>query len=327
MTAARSLGDTKSLIVDAIWSRQLAARTAELLTDEGRQSLDAEALALVERAAACCSNIADDNDNKRRRLRPLLEAAAISVDSGDATARFGGDLVRSVDFWIRSKDLDAALAVARDEGYMRVGGATSSADARHHAQSVLVEADDHDSRLVLRWERGTAARIEGRLRRLTHTGSVSPPTYVATPIELVEPLLRLGAISSADTVIDLGCGDGRVLAEAARTIGCRCRGVEQEISLVDQARANVAAASVDHLVSIESGAIEDADLRDVTVAFLFLPPHHLPVALERLRVRLGSGAQIIAHEHTRLEGVPDPDRVEPIIGSNSLTVGYLWTVA
>ena len=40
--------------------------------------------------------------------------------------------------------------------------------------------------------------------------------YVPTPPHVVSRLLKLGSLRAGDVVYDLGCGDGRVLREAAK---------------------------------------------------------------------------------------------------------------
>ena len=50
--------------------------------------------------------------------------------------------------------------------------------------------------------------------------------YVPTPHDVVAKMLKLAKVTKKDVVYDLGCGDGRIVVTAARTIGCRCVGVE-----------------------------------------------------------------------------------------------------
>jgi len=60
----------------------------------------------------------------------------------------------------------------------------------------------------------------------------SPPRYilapyVPTPPEVVERMLDLAGVTAADTVYDLGCGDGRIAIAAAQR-GARAVGVDIE---------------------------------------------------------------------------------------------------
>ena len=39
-------------------------------------------------------------------------------------------------------------------------------------------------------------------------------------------MLEVADVKKTDVVYDLGCGDGRIVATAARNYGCRCVGVD-----------------------------------------------------------------------------------------------------
>ena len=50
-----------------------------------------------------------------------------------------------------------------------------------------------------------------------------PPdvVYVPTPPAVVSAMLKLAGVGARDVIYDLGCGDGRIVIEAARTYGAR----------------------------------------------------------------------------------------------------------
>ena len=56
--------------------------------------------------------------------------------------------------------------------------------------------------------------------------------FLSTPSDLIPALLELADVTSEDTVADLGCGDARILVEAAVRTGCRSIGVETDPDLV-----------------------------------------------------------------------------------------------
>ncbi len=81
----------------------------------------------------------------------------------------------------------------------------------------------------------------------------APPPHDSTnslaPFAPTEPRRAVVALNAArvredDVLYDLGCGDGSVLVEAAKTIGCRCVGVELDAALVAECRENAAANGV-----------------------------------------------------------------------------------
>src|SRR5947208_3618159 len=50
--------------------------------------------------------------------------------------------------------------------------------------------------------------------------------YVPTEVEVVEKMLDMAKVTKDDIVYDLGCGDGRVVAIAAKNFGARGVGVD-----------------------------------------------------------------------------------------------------
>jgi len=62
--------------------------------------------------------------------------------------------------------------------------------------------------------------------------------YVPTPQNVVEEMLRMARVTSADIVWDLGSGDGRIPITAAQLYGARGFGVEIDHRLVLLAREN-----------------------------------------------------------------------------------------
>ncbi len=89
--------------------------------------------------------------------------------------------------------------------------------------------------------------------------------------EYEEQILPLAAheLAGARRVLDIGCGDGRLVSAAATQFGCRGIGVERDGDLVELARELVRSGGVDDLVTIEHGDARSVDLSDVTVALVF----------------------------------------------------------
>src|SRR6185436_10577328 len=58
-----------------------------------------------------------------------------------------------------------------------------------------------------------------------YPGNLDVP-YVPTHQATVEAMLRVAGVGANDFVIDLGCGDGRILVTAAKKYGARGFGVD-----------------------------------------------------------------------------------------------------
>lgn len=68
--------------------------------------------------------------------------------------------------------------------------------------------------------------------------------YVPTPPAVVEAMLKLGRIQPEDFVIDLGCGDGRIVVAAAAKFGARGMGYDLNPERIAEANANAKQAGV-----------------------------------------------------------------------------------
>ncbi|EWM24303.1 hypothetical protein Naga_100047g15 [Nannochloropsis gaditana] len=81
-------------------------------------------------------------------------------------------------------------------------------------------------------------------------GVVSP--FVCTKTEKLEAILDSCAhrLSQNAVLMDVGCGDGAFLMQAARRFGCRCFGVEIDERLVAQARIRATENQLAHLIDI-----------------------------------------------------------------------------
>jgi SAM-dependent methyltransferase len=125
------------------------------------------------------------------------------------------------------------------------------------------------------------------------SASIGWPFWAGTSDDRVDEALRLAGLRPGERLLDLGCGDGRVLLRAAEAFGAEVSGVELDPGLVATARQRLAAAGID-------GTVLEADFElvpiEADVVFAFLSP----ATLQRLRPRLA--------------GLPSPVRV--------VTTGY-----
>ncbi len=120
--------------------------------------------------------------------------------------------------------------------------------------------------------------------------------YLATPLPVVEAMLRLAEVKPGETVYDLGCGDGRILVTAVEKFGARGVGVELDKEVLALARENVRQHALEQRVRLMQGNMFAADVRPADVVALYL----LPEALGRLRPllerQLRPGARVVTHD-------------------------------
>ncbi|MBN1362125.1 MAG: cellulase family glycosylhydrolase [Sedimentisphaerales bacterium] len=142
--------------------------------------------------------------------------------------------------------------------------------------------------------------------------------YVPTPMVVVDKMLELAQVKEDDLLYDLGCGDGRIVVEAAKRYGCRAVGYDINPVRVQEARENVAENNVGHLVRIEHQDVFTLDLSDADVITLYLLPS-LNVKLIPQLEQLKPGARIVSHDFDMRGVIPDE-----VVNMNGHTV-YLWT--
>lgn len=119
--------------------------------------------------------------------------------------------------------------------------------------------------------------------------------FVPTPMAAVDRMIVMAELKPGETVYDLGCGDGRIVVEAARRHGVKAVGVDINPERVEESRAKVQAAGVGHLVTIEQADIFNLDLSDADVVFLYLTPRLNERLMPQLR-KLKPGARIVSYE-------------------------------
>ena len=154
--------------------------------------------------------------------------------------------------------------------------------------------------------------------------------FVPSPMVVVERMLELADIKSDDIVFDMGSGDGRILIEAAKKYGVRGVGVDIDVSLVEQARRNAAAAGVGHLVEFRAADGLTVDISSATVVMLYMFKwfnNELRPKLQRLK----PGARVVAHDFDIDDWIPTKvEYIEPRESDlaempESRTL-YLWIV-
>lgn len=172
-------------------------------------------------------------------------------------------------------------------------------------------------------------RLVAERLRLRPRGAHQLGPFLGTPDSLVGPLLDVAGLTAEDTLVDLGCGDGRVVVAAASSIGCQAVGVENNPVLVEQARRRAAGAgSAGELVTIVNGdATIVTDVVDRgSVFFVFVPADAAVNLVADLLDAAKPGTRIVVHEQHRLLNEPPGATTLPVVTDNAITVAHRWTV-
>jgi SAM-dependent methyltransferase len=143
--------------------------------------------------------------------------------------------------------------------------------------------------------------------------------YVPTPPEVVDAMLKLAGVKANDVVIDLGCGDGRIVIAAAQKYGARGLGIDLNPERIKEANENAQKAGVKRVQFIEKNLF-DADLHEASVVTLYLLPEVNRRLRPKLLKELKPGTRIVSHSFDM--GDWKPEKEQSINGRRI----YLWTV-
>ena len=149
--------------------------------------------------------------------------------------------------------------------------------------------------------------------------------YSPTPLDVVERMLTLAAVRAQDVVYDLGCGDGRIVIEAARMFGARGVGIDINRALVAEAQDNAKKAGVESLVTFRVQDAMTVDVSDATVVTLYLLAASNAKLRPILTRTLRPGARIVAHNYPI--GDWEPDVVDTFTDAAGTTrTLFLWRI-
>ncbi len=133
------------------------------------------------------------------------------------------------------------------------------------------------------------------------TQAATSPTpdvrYEPSPPAVVQAMLELAAVGPSDVVYDLGCGDGRIVVEAAQRYGARGVCVDIDPQRIAEARANAVAAGVAERISFRQEDVLQTEIAGASVVTLFLSLDMNLKLRPRLERELASGTRIVSHWH------------------------------
>jgi len=120
--------------------------------------------------------------------------------------------------------------------------------------------------------------------------------YVPTPEEVVDAMLKLGEVKKGDVLYDLGCGDGRIVINAAKKYGARGVGIDIDPERIKEANENAKQAGVTDRVKFIQQNLYDADFREATVVTLYLLSSVNLKLRPKLIKELKPGTRVVSHQ-------------------------------
>jgi len=119
--------------------------------------------------------------------------------------------------------------------------------------------------------------------------------FVPTTDDAVQAMLKLAGVTKADTVYDLGCGDGRIVIAAAKNFGARAVGIDIDPVRIREANENARKAGVENRVKFIEQDLFKADFHEATVVTLFLLPQVNLQLKPKLLKDLKPGTRIVSN--------------------------------
>jgi SAM-dependent methyltransferase len=146
--------------------------------------------------------------------------------------------------------------------------------------------------------------------------------FVPSPPDVVTAMLQLADVKKDDELFDLGCGDGRIIIEAAQKFGAKSVGVELDIGHYEECVRRIRESNLDGRVNVIRGNLLNVDLRSADVVTLYLLPISNEEVRPKLERELKNGARVVSHDFPILKW--KPNEVKEIKGSWSSHKIYLY---
>lgn len=129
--------------------------------------------------------------------------------------------------------------------------------------------------------------------------------FVPTDSKLVDAILELAEITSEDVIYDLGCGDGRIVIQAALTAGARGVGIDIDPLRIEEARENARACGLQQDLSFREEDLLSTEISQASVVTLYLLDLINLELRPRLLKELKAGTRIVSHAFDMGDWKPD----------------------
>ena len=148
--------------------------------------------------------------------------------------------------------------------------------------------------------------------------------FVASPHNVVTAMLELAELKENETLFDLGCGDGRIILEAAEKFGARAVGVELDEGRYKECSLKIQKFHLEDRVEVIHGTLLDVDLQKADVVTLYLLTSANEKVRGNLQRDLKTGARVVSHDFPISKWTPSKVKeLRENYGSHTL---YLYVI-
>jgi precorrin-6B methylase 2 len=127
---------------------------------------------------------------------------------------------------------------------------------------------------------------------------LSSGAYFPTHPEIIREMLELAQVGSDDVVLDLGCGDGRILIMAVQDFGAkRAVGYELETHIFTLAEHNIRSQNLQDRITVIRDDLFNANLAEADVITVYLTTMALESLPFKLQHETKTGTRIVSNGH------------------------------
>lgn len=119
---------------------------------------------------------------------------------------------------------------------------------------------------------------------------------IGTPMDIVPKLVDAFVPKKDFLLLDPGCGDGRILIDAAKRYGCKGIGIEINPETYKKALENVKAEGLEDRIKIYFGDSRDYSFDEADGVVMFLFPDLINDLTDKLKA-LKRGARVVSYSH------------------------------
>jgi SAM-dependent methyltransferase len=134
--------------------------------------------------------------------------------------------------------------------------------------------------------------------------------FVPTPPDVVDAMLKLANVTSKDVVYDLGCGNGIIVATAAKKFGARAVGIDIDPQRVKESTERIQQEAVTDKVKILNQDLFTTDIREATVVTLYLLPSLNKKLIPKLNKELPAGTRVVSQSFDMGDENPPEKKVD-----------------
>lgn len=148
------------------------------------------------------------------------------------------------------------------------------------------------------------------------------PIIGSSKVDIIQAL-KLASPKSGQKLIDLGCGDGRVLVIACQKFHLYSVGYEATFWGWLISNINIFRFQLSDRLKVNHQSLFDADLKEIDIVYLYLLPRVLTKLAPKLSRELKPGAKIISYAFP----LPDwpPNQVQPAVSNPKVRI-YLYQI-